>query len=203
MSTEHWVEVRLWFTQLNNQLYERLLLSLIKRTVEELDGSSDLTSFHFLFEPEPHGLFRMRLSSEDTIGKAKQVVKSNLQQVRDFVIIKGDDELFGDYRGESEHFGEDGWQLAQKMFEMGTRLAIARVDSQFGKSRGFDIGKIVHCMMNPNFGQLEYNFYLEQYVGRVMLKERKSTIDEEVENEARRLLDEKLQGWKNAQFQTI
>ena len=203
MSAEHWVEVRLWFTQLNNQLYERLLLSLIKKTIEEVDGSSDLTSFHFLFEPEPHGLFRMRLSSEDTIGKAKQVVKSNLQQVRDFVVIKDDDELFGDYRGESEHFGEDGWQLAQKMFEMGTRLAIARVDSQFGKSRGFNIGKIVHCMMNPNFGQLEYNFYLEQYVGRVMLKERKSTIDEEVESEAKRLLDEKLQGWKNAQFQTI
>ena len=203
MSTEYWVEARLWFSHLDGQLYQRLLLSLIKRTIDELDGSRDLTSFHFLFEPEPHGLFRIRLSNEDAIGKAKQVVKSNLQQVRDFVIIKEDDKLFGDYRGESEHFGEDGWQLAQKMFEMGTRLAIARVDSEFGKPRGFDIGKIVHCMMNPNFGQLEYNFYLEQYIGRVMLKKRKSTIDEEVENDAKRLLDEKLQEWKNTQFQTI
>jgi hypothetical protein len=58
-------------------------------------------------------------------------------------------------------------------------------------------------MMNPNFGQLEYNFYLEQYIGRVMLGKRKSTIDEDVGNEARRLLDAKLREWKGTQFQTI
>lgn len=203
MSTESWVEVRLWFARLDGQLYQRLLLSLIKSTIRELDESGDLVSFHFLFEPEPHALFRIRLRDDTVIGRAKETVRKNLELVRDFVTIKKDEDLFGHYTGESEHFGEDGWLLAQRSFEIGTRLAIARVDPEFKKSKGFDAGKIVHCMMNPNFGQLEYNFYLEQYIGRIMLAKGKSTIDEEVQNEVKRLLDAKLQEWRNSQFQTL
>jgi hypothetical protein len=126
-----------------------------------------------------------------------------LQQVRDFAIIKEDSELFGAYPGEARHFGEDGWQLAQRMFEMGTRLAIARADPDFGKGEGFDVGKIVHCMMTPNFLSNEYNFYLEQFVWRVMVMKGKMKTDEEVEEEVKRLLDAKLEEWKGVQMHTI
>jgi hypothetical protein len=203
MLPEYWAETRLWFSRLDGQLYQRLLLSVVKTSTQELETAGDLVSFHFLFEPDPHALFRIRLSSETGVEKAKQIVRRNIEQVRDFVVVKADQSLFGDYKGETEHFGEDGWQLAQKIFEMGTRMAIARADTEFKKSKGFDVGKIVHCMMNPNFGQEEYNFHLEQFIGRVMLGKRKSTIDQEVEQEVKRLLDAKLQLWKGAQFQTL
>ena len=117
--------------------------------------------------------------------------------------FKENEELFGDYQGESEHFGDDGWLLAQKLFEMGTRLAIARVDDEFIKSKGFEVGKLMHCMLNPIFGQSEFNFHLEQYIFRIMLSKRKNMIDEEVTEEVKKILHNKLEEWKDVKFQTI
>jgi hypothetical protein len=160
-------------------------------------------SFHFLFEPDPHALFRIRLSSQNEVEHAKQIVKRNLGDVAQFVVIKGDHELFGTYAGESDHYGIEGWQLAQRMFELGTRFAIATVDPDFKKSIGFQMGKIIHCMLNPNLGASEYNFYLEQFIGRVMLQSRKNLIDNDVETKIRDLFEKKLGQMKSTQFRII
>lgn len=180
--------------------YQRLLLTVVKSTIDELESSQELVSFHFLFEPE-HELFRMRLSTPSSVERAKRMVRERIEQVKDFVVT--DEGLFGEYSGESGHFGEDGWQLAQRMFEMGTRLAIALGDPEFSKGVGFEPGKIIHCMMNPNFGAMEYNFYLEQFVGRIMAMKRKTVVDEEVDAVTKQLLDAKLKEWKNAQLRII
>lgn len=201
MVQEHWVEARIKFKspQLDFPEYQRLLLAVIKPTIQELEESHELVSFHFLFEPE-HELFRIRLSTLSSIERVKQLVRERMEQVRDLVVTE-DHELYGEYSGEAGHFGEDRWQLAQKMFEMGTRLAIAQADPEFSKGIGFVPGKIVHCMMNPNFGAMEYNFYLEQFIGRIMGG--KTVVDEETERETKRLLDTKLKEWKNAQLRII
>jgi hypothetical protein len=124
MPTEYWVEARLRFSQLDGRLYERLLLTVLKPTIRTLEESGSLISFHFLFEPE-YSVFRIRVAEEAALSRTRGIVRSYLEQVRDFVLVNQEGELFHDYPGESGHFGEDGWQLAQKMFEMGTRLAIA------------------------------------------------------------------------------
>jgi hypothetical protein len=203
MVQEHWVEARIKFRtpQLDNLQYQRLLLSVIKPTIQELEESHELVSFHFLFEPQ-HELFRIRLSTPSSIERVKQLVREQLEQVKDLVVTE-DPKLYGEYSGEAGHFGEDGWQLAQKMFEMGTRLAIAMADPEFSKEIGFQPGKIVHCMMNPNFGSMEYKFYLEQFVGRIMAINRKTVVDEELETKIKNLLDSKLKEWKNAQLRII
>jgi len=200
MIQEHWVEARIKFKspQLDFPQYQSLLLSVIKPTIHELEESHELVSFHFLFEPE-HELFRIRLSTLSSVERVKRLISERMEQVKDFVMTDGT--LFGEYPGEAGHFGEDGWQLAQRMFEMGTRLAIASADPEFRKGVGFDAGKIVHCMMNPNFGSMEYNFYLEQFIGRVMGG--KTVVEEETERETKRLLDSKLKEWKNAQLRII
>jgi hypothetical protein len=58
-------------------------------------------------------------------------------------------------------------------------------------------------MMNPNFGSMEYKFYLEQFVGRIMAINRKTVVDEELETKIKNLLDSKLKEWKNAQLRII
>jgi hypothetical protein len=199
MPPEYWVEARLRFSHLDGRLYERLLLTALKPSIRTLEASGSLLSFHFLFEPE-YSVFRIRAREEDDLDHITRIIRSNLEQVRDFVSIDQEEELFFEYRGESEHFGDDGWQLAQKMFEMGTKLAIAVADPEFRKSLGFNAGKIVHCMMNPNFGSGERIFYLEQFIGRIMVEGRKNVVDETVENEARAALEAKLQEWKHAQL---
>lgn len=131
MKHEKWIETQLWFAKFDSRCYKKLLLSFVKPTVKSIEGS--IKTLHFLFEPGLHFLFRIQPSTEDKSAKVKKLVKKHLKEISDFIAAKPEQELFVNYFGEASDFGEDGWEIVKKVFEYGSRMAIAKLDPEFKK----------------------------------------------------------------------
>lgn len=140
---EQWMESRLWFSKFNAECFQRLVLKLIKPVLKDLEETNILETFHFLFEPGPHLLFRIKPNKTSDFEKVKNVVKGYLKEIQDFIVAKPENELFTVYQGEVKDFGEDVWEIAKKVFEMGSRMAVGQLDPEFKKQKKFDEGKIL------------------------------------------------------------
>jgi len=212
MSMEEWIEVELKLrSSFDYKCYERLLLDFIGPIIEELEENNELESFHFFFEPEMRLLLRIQLKESNLRDKVKDIVKKHLPTIGDFTYQKTDEELFRDYEGESKDFGEDGWKIAKKVFECGSRMAIAKFNSKFRKGKKFQEGKLLHCFLNSlgysTFGPekgitLEALFHLGQFIGRMLILSNKQMLDQEAEEKIRDIFERTLNNWKGKNLNT-
>jgi len=111
----------------------------------------------------------------------KHVVKEHLSAIRDLLVVHPEEQQFTSYQEEAEDYGEDGWLIAKGVFEMGSPMAIAKVDPEFKRGRKFEEGKLLHCflnsightntgiMRNGKFVPSEALFHLEEFIGRMLI----------------------------------
>jgi hypothetical protein len=212
---ESWVQTNLWFKNLDATCFRRLLLEFVSPTIKELESRGIIKTFHFLFESDPHFFLRIEPNLPNESERVKEVVKKFLSGIRDLLVAHPEEQEFTSYLGEAGDYGEDGWVIAKKVFEMGGRMAIGQIDSAFGKGRKFEEGKILHCFLNSigrgvsgswrngKFVTREAVFHLEQFIGRVLIIRDKKGLDSETEREIRGLVDDEIDQWKGKTIEII
>lgn len=139
----------------------------------------------------------------------KNIIKKNLNTIRELIIAKPDEELFNEkYHGEQEGFSEDGWDLTQKHFEYGSRIALLRIEkiTKGENLKKFKEGKLMHCFLNQqgySFDELEADYHIDSFFGRILLKHKKKSIDEEMKSEIREKIENRFEEWKNRRVEFI
>jgi len=206
--SEIWVEATLRLGRIDQEGHKRLILSFVKPVINDLEGKGMLDTFHFLFEPGPRLLLRIQPEGENNVQEIRQTVRSALTNVQDLIVQDPAHELFTLYEGEAVDFGEDGWVITKKVFEMGSRMAVAKLDPESRKGRKFDEGKLLHCFLNSTGhgsvvvykgGRLvtsEALFHLNSFLGRMLIMRGKRIMDDDLANEVRGLIEEQMRWWK-------
>jgi len=143
MVEKDWVEAQLLILRMD---HKKIFLSFIKPVLDELEEKKLLKTFHFLFEPGPRLLFRIR---SDKPQEVKSIIKRNLKGKERSIILKPD-EPYRKYEGEELSFGgEKEWELTQKFFEYGCRISLLRVEKITKQElKNFNEGKFIHCFLN-------------------------------------------------------
>jgi hypothetical protein len=175
-----------------------MLRNYIKPTILELEKVSLIESFHFFFEGK-YGidlLLRLKLKEEAMRDRAKDIINKMLSEA---LVRIGDD-----YRGEVEKFGKDGWKIAQKYFEIASRVSISKVDGSDIR-KAFNEGHFVHYLLNPNGydDAAEMLFHLHSFIGRLLIKNNLQEINEDVKREAIELLDKILKDYEGKKLELI
>lgn len=157
--------------------HSKLILGLIKPVTDYFEAKDLLRSFHFFYEGNR---FELRLELDDGVSReeVKKILKEHFTKVADLVDFAKSEVV--DYQPEvgDDQFGSDGWEIVEKVFEYGSRLAIALRDVEFRKGRLLHEGKLIHCMLNSlNYNwHRERDFHITEAVGReviIMSQERK------------------------------
>lgn len=187
---KNWIKLGLSLHEIKNLNEEekKKLLLVVTPIIEKLKEKNILETFHFFFEPFLD--LRFQIKKEDDIPKAKEFILSLINQElpkeKIFVISKNgrffpkNSPEFSEYFGEEEDFGKDGWMIAKKFFEIGSRFALCKMDENKdrvilkkvgGVIEGkFDEGKFIHLILN----QLGYStpdeaqFHLNRFFERLM-----------------------------------
>jgi len=176
--------------------------------MKELESQGIINTFHLLFEDEPQFFLRIEPNSPDESEKVKHVVKEYPTAIRDLLVAHPEQQELATYPGEAEDYGEDGWLIAKRVFEIGGRMAIGQIDSAFRKGGKFEEGKILHCFLNSigcgvsglfrndKFVTRETIFHLKQFTGRMLVIRDKRSLDPETEQEIEELVDDEIHQWK-------
>lgn len=109
----------------------------------------DIETFHFFREPG-HLLFRIlcKDGKEETVKSSILTMAAPLRADGTLSEVKSWKDA--NY-SEADSFGEDGWKVAQRFFELGSRLGMMRTEySHDGKQLpwNFNEGKFVHLILN-------------------------------------------------------
>jgi hypothetical protein len=157
----------------------------------------------------------MQTNSESSVQEVKRAVRNCLTSIEDLIVQEPVYELFTPYERETVDFGEDGWMIAKKVFEMGSRMAVAKLDPESRKGRRFDEGKLLHCFLNSiGHGILVVNrggrpvtsevlFHLNSFLGRMLIIRGKRIMDNDTESETRGLIEEQIRWWKQNALEGI
>ena len=212
---EIWVEATLRLGRFDQVGHKRLILNFVKPVIEDLEDKDVLDTFHFLFEPGPRLLLRIQPKAENNVQEIRETVRNFLTEIQGLIVQDPAQELFTPYGGEAEDFGEDGWMITKRVFEMGSRMAIGKLDQEFRKGRKFEEGKLLHCFLNSiGHGILVVNrggrpvtsealFHLNGFLGRMLIIRGKRIMDNDTESEARGLIEEQIQWWKKNPLEGI
>jgi len=157
---------------------DRVLLDAVKPAVEALEAKGLIQTFHFLFEQNLEILFRVRLAEGASMKDAKTIVEEKLGPIKELCVKIDPDE---GYHGEGDptadwSFGTEGWPLAEKFLEYGSRVTLLMREVRMGrkpisagrlKSR-FNIGTLVHCFLNQaGLSTIEEaGFHIDRFVER-------------------------------------
>jgi hypothetical protein len=213
--SESWVQTNLCFKKLDATCFRRLLLEFVSPTIKELESGGIIKTFHFLFEPDPDFFLRIEPNSPNDLEKVKHVARKHLSAIRDLLATHAEEQEFTSYSGEADDYGEDGWFVAKRVFEMGSRMAIGHFDPAFRKGRKFEEGKMLHCFLNSIgwsvFGlsrngkvvTREAIFHLKQFIGRMLIIRNKKSLDLDTEQEIRALVDDEIDQWKGKTMEII
>lgn len=160
---ENWIETQIRFNRKifeNEDDYKTLLLEIYKPIVSELEHKSYFLTFHFFFYRNFDTKFRVRIASKDYAKEVKQVVEK-IVSTKKILIQKF--EFNDNYHGEEGSYKE-GWNIAQRFFEISCRFAISRIDDSFEKGKEYTDEKLIHCFCNQVHisRQEERNFYLRR-----------------------------------------
>jgi hypothetical protein len=160
---------------------DRVLVDVVKPTVEALEAKKLIQTFHFLFEPNFEILFRVRLADGAKLEDVRSLVDEKLETIGDICSKIDHDE---DYRGEGDpaadwSFGIEGWIQTQKFLEYGSRttllmrevkmqrkpLTAGRLNSQF------NMGKLIHCFLNQHGldANGEARFHIDRFCERTLI----------------------------------
>lgn len=153
-----------------------LILGFIKPIIDHFAQRNLLKSFHFFYEGNRLEL-RLELGDGVSRDEVKNALRTYLNNVADLVDAAKSD--VGDYEPEvkDDQYGIEGWEIAKKIFEYGSRLAIGLVDPKFRKGELLREGKLIHCMLNSlGYGaREEKKFHITQAIEReiiIMSRER-------------------------------
>jgi len=213
--SETWVEATLRLAKFDREGHKRLVLDFVKPVIKSLEEKRVLQTFHFLFESGPRLLLRMQPKTRDNVDEIKQTVNKHLTNIRDYMVKESVQDPFTSYTGEAADFGEDGWTITKKIFEMGSRMGIAKLDPESKNGRKFVEVKLLHCFLNSighsilavkrqgKFVTSEAFFYLDSFIGRMLIIRDKRVMDPEVAEEIGSLTEEKIQWWTQNPTQEI
>lgn len=121
---------------------KNIIRDFVKPIIDKYENR--LTTFHFFFEP--YLLLRIK-SEKDFIS---QDIKPHIVQKLSDLTAANTSMYIDDNYTEQPDYG-DGWEVAQKMFEYGSRSAILRAESEVGNvclGPQFNEGKFMHLLLN-------------------------------------------------------
>lgn len=202
-------EAQLNYSDLNT--HEILLRGFIGPIIKELERRDLLETFHFFFEP--NFLLRMKPKSTEITDQIHSTIEMYLPNAKDMITPLRSSH--GEYTGELEDYGEDGWTITKKVFELGSRMAIALADPNSKKGRKFSAGKLLHCFLNSLgysifFKRLndrvvtrEALHHLDEFIGRMLILRKKPTMDLEIESEIERLTKDQVSSWRGKSIQLV
>lgn len=158
---EKWIETKIWFKEKILEKDDKYshLLETFNRIINENEGK--ILGFHFFFEPNPDMLFRIELNGSITHEEMESFIREKLTAL-DFVEKL---EFNREYIGEVFSFGEDGWKIAKKFFEISSKFAISQVDTNFKKEKEYTDEKLIHCFCNQV--HISYPKEIEFYIRRL------------------------------------
>lgn len=150
--------------------HHKLILDFVKTIVDYFEARNSLKSFHFFYEGDRLEL-RLELGDGISRDEVKNVTRKYLSEVDDLVNTTRHD-VVNYYPEVGDHqYGIDGWEIAKKTFEYGSRLAIALLNPEFRKGKILREGKLIHCILNSlNYGKSEEKtFHITQAVEREVM----------------------------------
>lgn len=119
-----------------------IIRDFVKPVIDKFESRT--TTFHFFFEP--HLLLRMKADK----NFINQDIKPHIVQKLSKLNVVNPSVRIDDNYTEEPDYG-DGWEVAQKIFELGSRSAILKAESDVGNvSLGpqFNEGKFMHLLLN-------------------------------------------------------
>lgn len=137
--TDLWLIVQAEFPNVPTR---KIIRDFVKPIIDKYDNK--LTTFHFFFEP--HLLLRIKADKELIDEDVKLHIARELSKSRAVNTSVRTDDTYT----EEPDYGE-GWGLAQKVFEYGSRSAILKAESDAGNVRlgvQFNEGKFMHLLLN-------------------------------------------------------
>lgn len=147
-----WLIVEASFANLDRMESRReVVRRLVKPAVDKFHES--LETFHFFFESQ----FLLRLKADESILRGE--IKPHIERMLADMNAVNQSVRIDDQYTEELAYG-DGWELAQRIFEIGSRSAILRAEADAGNiSLGseFNEWKFVHLLLN----QWGYSIYEE------------------------------------------
>lgn len=151
---ENWIEINITLRNRNDT--EAFLVSFIKPLVEQWESEKRIMTFHYFLEPN----IRFRVRAVDEISK--DYCRSGLENELKFnnLVEKFEFGCHGDpaaqYEGEQEQYGVIGWQIAQKYFEYGSRIAILIFEQRPVPDRDFHAQRYIHLFLSQiNFNDIK------------------------------------------------
>jgi hypothetical protein len=119
-----------------------IIRTFVKPIIDHFENS--IVTFHFFFEP--HLLLRIESEEDFVIRQLRPYVEQKLGELKAViksVIIDGKYSEAPNYR--------DGWEVAKKMFEYGSRAAIKIAECEIQAitlGSDFNEGKFMHLLLN-------------------------------------------------------
>jgi hypothetical protein len=202
---EQWLEAHIFFANNQANNVPLILREIVKYCADEFESRKKRKTFHYLFEPRIDGklgfeiLFRIEMRESVNLDEMEEIVVGRIDR---FLHLVDGKRITKGYPGEVDGFGQDGWELTKQLFEIGSKIAIGKISENFRKGEKFTPGKLVHCFLIQHMVNEEM-FHAVELVGRVLIHLHSNTVTTEVENRARRLLEEALKKLKSSPIRML
>ena len=183
-----WLELRIFAP---HEQQNHIIRSFIEPLVNYCDTVDGFTSFHFLSENgKPHLLLRI-LGEENIL---RECIKPWMENKKNELNLNGHFTPVGEYLGEEEAFGREGWVITYKIFEWASRGEILRLNPDIQKGPLFDEGKIIHCFLNCWGYKIldEFKFHLSSSLERMSVLKGIIEWDPEVAKEMIKELENRV-----------
>jgi len=137
-----WIEANIF---VNEGKQNEVLLSFMKPLVHRLRSEFNITSYHFLHEPNNEIRFRVLADSEN-VDKIKGLIDRTMrrEQVREVRYPQTP------YEGERQAFGEDGWKTTYRFLEAGSDFALDLIDPKVRKGSQYNTMAFSHYFLNQS-----------------------------------------------------
>jgi len=215
-----WLETRVF---VDTDRMNDVLMSFVKPLVDMSDRESLFESFHFFEENDrPHILFRVLAEKDKIAGRIRPAIIDRLREMGLADVSRISD--ICDYHGEQSSFGDEGWKIAQRFFEYGSRVSLLKKDtlgrlrdtsdsqarrqilrscmvpSKDSKEGQFHEDKFVHCFLNQmGYTRIVDDVFLEAMFHLERFFERMASVGKSL-NEAQELLRDRVDGGFGGQF---
>ena len=137
-----WVEAQL---HLRRRDHKKVLLQYVGPSVTELEQKGLLDTFHFLHEPGPRLLLRVRVAngrSSDEVWKTLERGAGRIQE------LLAQPPVRGEYDGDMENFGPHGQPSVMSFLEAGSRVALVDAEPAHRVGPNFCRFDLVHYFLN-------------------------------------------------------
>jgi hypothetical protein len=140
-----------------------IVLRFVKPIVDEFD--TRLTTFHFFFERQ----FLLRVKADENLH-TESIIPFVNRKLTELNATGRNVRLDRGYTEERDY--GNGWSLAQKIFENGSRAAMLMAEAEAGSATvgvQFNTGKFVHLLLNQSGHTIpnEASFHFERFIERL------------------------------------